>query len=88
MAKLILKSPYLKCGGSGTVSGYMRYIATRENVQIVADARPATKRQEQLIAKLLRDFPDTKELFEYEDWSAAPTKRARLSVHHSRAGAY
>ena len=74
MAKLILKSPYLKCGGSGTVSGYMRYIATRENVQIVADARPATKRQEQLIAKLLRDFPDTKELFEYEDWSAAPTK--------------
>jgi|GEM_PF-3984745 len=74
MAKLILKSPYHKCGGSGTVSGYMRYIATRENVQIIADDRPATKRQEHLIRSLTKDFPDTKELFEYEDWSIAPTK--------------
>ena len=74
MAKLILKSPYLKCGDSGTVSGYMKYIATRENVQILADDRPATKRQEQLIRSLTKDFPDTKELFEYGDWSAAPTK--------------
>jgi hypothetical protein len=53
----------------------MRYIATRENVQIVVDARPATKRQEQLIAKLLRDFPDTKELFEYVDWQTAQRRR-------------
>lgn len=74
MTKLILKSPYIKCGGSGTISGYMKYIATRENVQIVADDRPATKRQEQLIRSLTKDFPDTKELFEYGDWSAAPTK--------------
>ena len=76
MAKLILKSPYLKCGGKEKVSGYLRYIATRERVQRIADDRPATQKQEQLITKLLRDFPDAKELLEYETWEATHTKRA------------
>lgn len=56
MAKLILKSPYLKCGGAANVSGYMSYIATREHVQRIADDRPAARKQEQLIENLLRDF--------------------------------
>lgn len=76
MAKLILKSPYIKCDGSGKVSGYLQYIATRENVQRVPDGRLATKKQEQLIAKLVRDFPDSKDLFEYEDCEAAHTGAA------------
>ena len=76
MAGLILKSPYLKCGGKEKVSGYLRYIATREHVQRIADDRPATRKQEQLIAKLTRDFPDSKTLFEYESWEAAHTKCA------------
>ena len=38
------------------------------------DDRPATKRQEQLIRSLVRDFPDSKELLEYADWQMAPTK--------------
>ncbi|NCB75025.1 MAG: sel1 repeat family protein [Clostridia bacterium] len=80
MAKLILKSPYLKCGGAANVSGYMSYIATREHVQRIADDRPATRKQEQLIANLLRDFPYTKALFEYENWSAAHTKRAASAL--------
>ncbi|NCB75095.1 MAG: sel1 repeat family protein [Clostridia bacterium] len=80
MSKLILKSPYLKCGGSANVSGYMSYIATREHVQRVADDRPATRKQEQIIANLLRDFPDTKALFEYENWSAVQTKRAASAL--------
>ncbi len=80
MAKLILKSPYIKCGGAANVSGYMSYIATREHVQRISDDRPATRKQEQLIANLLRDFPDTKALFEYENWSAAHTKRAASAL--------
>ena len=40
MAKLILRSPYIKCGGAANVSGYMSYIATREHVQRIADDRP------------------------------------------------
>ena len=75
MARLIVKSPYIKCGGgSGGAGGYLKYIATRERVQIIADDRPPTKRQEQLIRHLLRDFPDVKELDEYESYEAAHTK--------------
>ena len=42
MARLILKSPYLKCDGSNSVSGYLRYIGTRERVEILPDDRPPT----------------------------------------------
>lgn len=76
MAKLILKSPYIKCDGSGKASGYLQYIATRENVQRAPDGRPATQNQERLIEKLVRDFPDSKDLFEYEDYEAARTRAA------------
>ena len=74
MARLIVKSPYIKCGGGQKASGYLQYIATRERVEIVPDDRPPTRKQEQLIQKLVKDFPDTKELLEYGDYNAAPTK--------------
>ena len=75
MARLIVKSPYIKCGGGGSGAGsYLKYIATRERVQLIADDRPPTKRQEQLIRHLLRDFPDVKELDEYESYETAHTK--------------
>ena len=72
MVKLILKSPYIK--STGGASGYLKYIATRERVEIVPDDRPPTRKQEQLIAKLAKDFPDTKTLYEYEDYMTKPTK--------------
>lgn len=74
MARLIVKSPYIKCGGGQNASGYLNYIATRERVEIVPDDRPPTRKQEQLIQKLVKDFPDTKELLEYNDYTNAPTK--------------
>ena len=74
MARLIVKSPYIKCDGGQNASGYLNYIATRERVEIVPDDRPPTRKQEQLIQKLVKDFPDTKELLEYNDYKAAPTK--------------
>ena len=72
MARLILKSPYIK--STGGASGYLRYIATRERVELIPDDRPPTRKQEQLIAKLLKDFPDSKALYEYEDYLTKPTK--------------
>ena len=72
MARLILKSPYIK--STGGASGYLRYIATRERVEIIPDDRSPTRKQEQLIAKLVKDFPDSKTLYEYEDYLAKPTK--------------
>ena len=74
MARLIVKSPYIKCGGEKSASGYLKYIATRERVEIIPDDRPPTNKQTQLIAKLVKDFPDAKELMEYEDYSSHPTK--------------
>ncbi len=74
MAKLIVKSPYIKSGGKKTAAGYVSYIGTRENVEIIPDDRPATPKQQQLIRKLVRDFPDTKTLLEYSDYENAPTK--------------
>ena len=74
MARLIVKSPYFKGGGAKPAGGYLRYIATRERVEILPDDRPPTKRQTQLIEKLTKDFPDTKTLLEYGDYAAHPTK--------------
>ena len=74
MARLIVKSPYIKCGTGQNAGGYLKYIATRERVEIIPDDRPPTNKQEQLIAKLVEDFPDAKELMEYEDYIAHPTK--------------
>lgn len=37
MARLILKSPYIK--STGGASGYLRYIATRERVELIPDDR-------------------------------------------------
>ena len=74
MARLIVKSPYIKCGGEKSAGGYLKYIATRERVEIIPDDRPPTQKQTQLIAKLVKDFPDTKELMEYEDYLSHPTK--------------
>ena len=74
MARLIVKSPYIKCGAGQSAGGYLKYIATRERVEIIPDDRPPTNKQEQLIAKLVKDFPDAKELMEYEDYVSHPTK--------------
>ena len=74
MARLIVKGPYIKCGAGQSAGGYLKYIATRERVEIIPDDRPPTNKQEQLIAKLVEDFPDAKELMEYEDHLSHPTK--------------
>ena len=74
MARLIVKSPYIKCGAGQSAGGYLKYIATRERVEIIPDDRPPTQKQTQLIAKLVKDFPDAKGLMEYEDYLSHPTK--------------
>ena len=84
MAGLIVKSPYLKCGGGNSVSGYLRYIGTRERVEILPDDRPPTRKQEQLIKKLVKDFPGVKKLDEYSVYETKSTK-AKASAFITRA---
>ena len=71
MARLIQKSGYIK---NGKASGYMEYVATRDGVEIIQSTEPATKKQKQFIKRLLKDFPDAKELFEYSDYLQTPNR--------------
>ena len=84
MARLILKSPYLQCDRNHPVSGYLQYIGTRERVEPLPDDRPPTRKQEQLVRKLTKDFPEAKKLGEYLDYEAKPTK-ANASAFITRA---
>ena len=74
MPRLILKCPYLK-GGSKRTSAHLEnlvnYIATRDGVEKIKVENknlPSTLRQEELIAQIIKEFPNTKNLFEYEDY--------------------
>ena len=71
MARLIQKSGYIK---NGKASGYMEYVATRDGVEIIQSTEPVTRKQERFIKRLLKDFPDAKELFEYSDYLQTPNR--------------
>ena len=51
----------------------MKYIATREGVEVLTGKGPVTEKQKEMVAKLLKDFPDMRDSFEYEDYKQAPT---------------
>lgn len=70
-----MKCRYIKSAAAHR-SNLVSYIGTREGVDknIEAD-RPATKKQEEMIARLLRSAPDAKDTFEYEDYIANPTAK-------------
>ena len=87
MARLIVKSPYIKCGeGSAGAQGYLKYIGTREHVELVPDGHPPTQKQEQLIKKLLKDYPDAGDLPEYADYDKQKTLRLSSPAHWSSTG--
>lgn len=79
MAKLVTKFKYLKPygrDGNRNRGGYAKYIATREGVEKIDDSRkhaPATMSQKELIGKILKDFPDSRQMLEYEDYMGQPT---------------
>ena len=80
MPRVIFKCPYLKGGSERTTShlqNYVRYIATREGAQRIVpwyEQFPATEKQREMVAQLLREFPLSRGLFEYEDYQTAPTR--------------
>ena len=80
MARIILKCPYLKGGNVKTAAhlGHLvKYIATREGVEKIKNGHElwhSTKRQQELISQILREFPDARELFEYEDYLTKPNR--------------
>jgi len=79
MARIILKCPYLK-GGKKTathLNNLVKYIATRDGVEKMESGHKlwhSTKKQKDLIAQILREFPDARDLFEYEDYLESPNQ--------------
>ena len=80
MPRLIFKCPHIKGGTSSSAShlgNYVKYMATRdgaERVQWEQDQQPATEQQKKLIAQIVRDFPLSCGMFEYEDYQTSPTQ--------------
>lgn len=76
MAKLVTKFKFLKPGARQGRGGYAKYIATRDGVEKIDDTKKfasVTWNQKQLIKKILRDFPDSKEMLEYADYQQKQT---------------
>ena len=79
MAGVFLSSPYLKGGKqSAKLANLTKYISTREGVELLKDtgsSLPATKQQQDFISRLLKMFPDTREMPEYEDYQTENSQK-------------
>jgi TPR repeat protein len=88
--RLIFKCPYIKGGTSAAcahLENYVQYMATRNGVERIDPGRDgwqATKRQKEMIKQILRDFPLSRGIFEYEDYLVTPT-RSNASEFITRA---
>lgn len=59
------------------IENYIRYIATREGAEPaknITSTKPAFETQKKLIDKLVKTYPDIKDLFEHEDYLSHPTR--------------
>lgn len=77
MARIILKSPYLKPNTKVHIGNYVHYIATREGAEPAKNStntKHPFETQKQLIDKLIKIYPDSKDLFEHEDYISNPTR--------------
>ena len=77
MAKLILKVNYYKPGRAKSMGGYAKYVATRDNVEKLEDKTvtfKSTESQEELIEKLIKDFPQSIHSIEYLTYKESPTR--------------
>ena len=79
MAGVFFSSPHLKGGKqSAKLANLTKYISTREGVELLKDtdsSLPATKQQQDFISRLLKMFPDTRGMPEYEDYKAERTQK-------------
>ena len=80
MPRVIFKCPHIKGGTEQAAShlkNYVEYMSTRKGVDEIDPSEavlPATKEQRRLTAQILRDFPLSRGMFEYEDYRTSPTR--------------
>ena len=84
MARIIFISPYMKGGrDSARLAHRTRYFATREGVQLLKDDNahlPTTKKQQQYIRRLLRSFPEARDLPEHEGYVSSPNRQTAFEL--------
>ncbi|WP_088187927.1 MobP3 family relaxase [Desulfosporosinus sp. FKA] len=75
MPRIIFKCRYLK-KSAVHLENLVEYVATRDGVEkipAVSRDSPASQKQKMLIKDILAQFPDTADVFEYEDYLKHPT---------------
>ena len=76
MPRIIVKSGYIK--GTAHREYYISYIATRDGVEkYKSDGgnKSCTKKQKEMITQILNDFPSSREMFEYTDYTENPSRK-------------
>ena len=77
MPRIIVTSRYLKSGNKKNLSNYVKYIATRPG-SVTKDTpnedKQVTEKQKELIETMLKDFPDSKSIYEYDDYVSNPNQ--------------
>ena len=79
MPRIIVTSRYLKSGNKKNISNYVKYIATRPGSvtkDILNEDKQVTDKQKELIETMLKDFPDSRMIYEYEDYVANPNQNS------------
>ena len=79
MPRIIVTSRYLKSGNKKNLSNYVKYIATRPGSvtkDILNEDKQVTDKQKELIETMLKDFPDSRMIYEYDDYVANPNKNS------------
>lgn len=77
MPRIIMKSPYIKPNSKTHIGNYVSYISTRDGVEKADSTQKfmeATEKQKQIIKKLISDYPDSKDLYEYQDYLDKPNR--------------
>lgn len=77
MARFILKWRYTREGSKKHNSNLVKYIATRDGVEKCDESwktQPATVEQKRLIDNIRKDFPNSTDSFEYQDYMKKPNK--------------
>lgn len=77
MPRIIMKSPYIKPNSKTHIGNYVSYIATRDGADKADSTQKfmeATERQKHIIKKLLSDYPDSKDLYEYQAYLDKPNR--------------
>lgn len=81
------RKPQHTSSATAHLENYVKYMATRNGVERIDPGRsewPATSKQKKMVEQILRDFPLSRGMFEYEDYAAEPT-RANASEFITRA---